>query len=172
MAQSQLSDSIRHAAQFAAIESMLLYWKGTRWDYNGTSHHPGKGSIAGGYFVCHVLADLGYPVPIQRYATEPSSYMIRRLCSQVRGGAMGPAFQRYLSAAPPGSVHLLGLDYHTGLLLKDLHGQCWLLHSFYRYRVGVVKEPVDRSDALRMSQTFLIGKLQLPAPKVELVSTR
>lgn len=157
-----LPDSIRNAVLFTAIDSMLFYWKGTRWDYNGTSRSPGQGNIACGYFVCHVLADLGYRIPIRQYATKPSSHMIRRLCSEVRGGAMGPAFQRYLSAAPPGSVHLLGLDYHTGLVLKDLRGQCWLLHSFYRYRVGVVKETVERSDALHMSQSFLIGRLQLP----------
>jgi hypothetical protein len=161
--QQDLSDTVKNMAFFTAIDSMSYYWKGTRWDYNGTSRQPGTGSIACGYFVCHVLSDLGYAIPIRRYATEPSAFMIKRLCYKLRRGAMGPAFFKYLQTAPNNSVHLVGLDFHTGLLLKDRGGHCWLLHSFYRYKVGVVKESAERCDALRMSKSFLIGQLRLPA---------
>ena len=49
-----------------AIDAHFEHWKGTPWDFNGTTRIPGQGTIACGYFVTTALQDAGFDLPRYR----------------------------------------------------------------------------------------------------------
>lgn len=49
-------------------------------------------------------------------------------------------------------VYIIGLDIHTGFIIHD-GTTAYFLHSYYVKNIGVVKEPVDASNALKQSVT-------------------
>jgi hypothetical protein len=53
------------------------------------------------------------------------------------------------------SVFIIGLDYHTAFIVND-GKECWFIHSNYIYKIGVIKEPVTESTALKASKTRYI----------------
>lgn len=56
------------------------------------------------------------------------------------------------------AVYIIGLDFHTGIIVTDETGN-WFIHSNYIKRQGVVKEAVLTSAALRTSRTRWIVSL-------------
>ncbi|MBQ0151856.1 MAG: hypothetical protein KBS61_03055 [Chryseobacterium sp.] len=60
------------------------YWEGTPWSFNGTTRIPKTGSIACGYFITNVLTDFGYDIKRIYLAQQPSSVMIKQLCTDVK----------------------------------------------------------------------------------------
>ena len=137
---------------------MPLYWTGTTWDFNGVSRTPGEGSIACGYFITTLLEDAGFKLNRVRLAQEPSSVLIKSTCTQVKNYGALEDLKKYLQAAPANSVCILGLDFHTGFVVKGADS-AWFFHSNYIRRSGVTKELVDESGALKASKTFMIGSL-------------
>ena len=139
-------------------EDIYYYWKGTPWDFNGTKQVPQKGSIACGYFVTNTLSDLGFRIQRIRLAMAPSSEMIKKLCTDIRKFTEFAELQNYIAGQPAKSVLIVGLDYHTGYILKD-SVQSYFLHSNYVNRKGVIKEKIENSAVLKNNKTFMIGSL-------------
>jgi hypothetical protein len=139
-------------------DDIYFYWKGTPWDFNGYTQKPNEGSIACGYFVTNTLSDLGFKIQRVKLAQVVSSQMINTLCGDVRRFAQFDKLQKYLSEQPDQSVYIIGLDYHTGYILKD-SADFYFLHSNYINAEGVVKEKIESSRALLYNRTFMIGSL-------------
>lgn len=57
-------------------------------------------------------------------------------------------------------LYIVGLDYHTGLLLNDGQ-QVWFIHSSYIKPAKVVCEKANESIALNSSHYRIIGKINL-----------
>jgi hypothetical protein len=136
-------------------EDLYGYWKNTPWSFNGTTQTPQDGSIACGYLVTTMLVDMDLKINRVKLAICPSSEMMKSLVPHQRiknlSGLSYNEFADSLKGRAKG-VYIIGLDYHTGFIIIDDNRQ-WFLHSNYINKQGVIKEPVQNSQALKMSKT-------------------
>lgn len=139
-------------------QDMPRYWNGTTWDFNGITRVPKQGSIACGYFVTTLLQDIGFSINRSSLSQQPSSVMIRLLTKNVKMFPDLVELEKYLRIAPSYSVFIIGLDFHTGFIIKDT-SQAYFFHSNYINRQGVIMEEVEHSLALKSSRSFMIGSL-------------
>lgn len=142
-------------------EDFYGHWKGTPWDYNGTTKNPNGGSIACGYFVTGLLQDAGCQLNRIKLSTCPSLTMMKALTSP---GAVKnlsaltyETFTKQLEAGGR-NLYIVGLDFHTGFIVND-GAETWFLHSSYINKTGVVKERVGESAALKSSKTRYLACL-------------
>ncbi|HLN94128.1 MAG TPA: hypothetical protein VK183_00735 [Flavobacterium sp.] len=138
-------------------DDLYCYWKGTPWDFYGMTRQPQQGQIACGYFVTNTLADLGFRIERIRLAQVASGEMIRELCTNIKTFNRFDQLETFLKSQPDRSVFIIGLDFHTGYIVKD--GESYFLHSNYLGREGVIKEPMRTSRALVHNKFFMIGSL-------------
>ncbi len=139
-------------------EKMPVYWHGTAWDFNGTTRIAGKESIACGYFITTILEDIGLKISRNKMAQKPSSVLIKATCSNVKNYATIQQLQDYLSNIPSNTILIVGLDFHTGFIIKE-KDSIYFFHSNYIGKQGVVKEAIEMSRALNKSKSFMIGIL-------------
>lgn len=135
------------------------YWQGTPWTFNGTTKEPGKGSIACGYFVTHVLKDYGFDINTVYLAQQPSSVMIKKLCTDIQYFTSVKDLENYILSQDDHQVYIVGLDFHTGFIARD-NQDTYFIHSNYIKNKGVVKEKTSESQALNASKTFMLGRLK------------
>lgn len=137
------------------------YWTGTSWDFNGTTREPQKGSIACGYFVTNVLSDFGINLRRVYLAQQASSVMIQELSESgsVKHFSKVQQVQDYLQNRAEQEIYIVGLDFHTGFVIRD-KGNMYFLHSNYINRSGVIKEDLINSAAFNDSKSFMIGSLK------------
>ncbi|MCW4467790.1 hypothetical protein OGH69_02345 [Flavobacterium sp. MFBS3-15] len=139
-------------------DSLPAYWNGTPWDFYGMTRTPREGNIACGYFVTNTLADLGFKIQRVKLAQVASGDMIKVLCTDIKTCNGIKNFEAYMEKQPVNSVYIVGLDFHTGYIVKDASGS-WFLHSNYIGRKGVMKEKIGESAALSKNKFFMIGSL-------------
>ena len=158
----KLSDSLLNEARSFLVktigEHMFSYWRGTGWDFNGTTTIPRKGNIACGHFVTTLIRDIGYPINRVKLAICPSLVMMKSLTSgnsiqNVSSLGFDGLLERIRSYGP--NVFVIGLDYHTGFIVND-GKESWFIHSNYINKEGVVKEKLSDSKALQFSKTRYI----------------
>lgn len=140
---------------------LFQQWKGTPWDFNGTTTVPREGSIACGYFVTTLLSHMGVQLNRRQLSTCASSEMMRKL---VPGRPLinlselsYSGFCDSIRKSDPG-VFIIGLDYHTGIIVVD-SSSAWFIHSYYAPNVGIIKEVIELSPALQSSKTKWIMPL-------------
>lgn len=107
-------------------DSLTAYWNGTPWDFYGMTRTPQKGDIACGYFVTNTLADLGFRIQRVKLAQVVSGDMIKALCTDIKTCNGIKNFEAYMEKQPVNSVYIVGLDFHTGYIVKDAAGS-WVL---------------------------------------------
>jgi hypothetical protein len=138
------------------ISGDLFYqWKGTPWDFNGTTTVPRQGNIACGYFVTSILSDMGVQLNRRKLATCASSEMMRKLVpgrplinlSSLSYNTFCDSIRKY-----DAGVFIIGLDYHTGIIVVDTTA-AWFIHSYYSGNIGVIKEVIELSPSLKSSKT-------------------
>ena len=143
------------------VDSLVPFWYGTRWDYNGTSQVPGSGYIACGYFVSTSLRDAGFNLPRVKMAQQASEVAIRSLVGihKLKRFSNVP-MKRFMSTvdASGDGLYVVGLDNHIGFLYKCGTARHFI-HSSYDYPGGVQKENVWRSPMLTSSKYRVYGKL-------------
>jgi hypothetical protein len=139
-------------------EDIYNYWAGTPWDFYGTTRQPKSGTIACGFFVTNTLTDLGFKIDRMGLANAPSSDMIKKLCVGIHSFYSLNRLNSYLAEQPNNSVFIIGLDFHTGYIIKTAAG-CYFFHSNYIKKQGVIKEKIDVSQALSTNKFFMIGSL-------------
>jgi len=139
-------------------DSIYNYWKGTPWAFHGMTRAPQEGEIACGYFVTNTLFDLGFEIDRIKLAQCISGDMIKALCVDIHSFNGIKNFKAYMEKQPVNSVYIVGLDYHTGYIVKDA-ANSYFLHSNYINHQGVVKERIEESAALQSNKFFMIGSL-------------
>lgn len=150
----------RNAIFDIMFNTMPQYWVGTDWDYNGISRVPKEGSIACGYFVTNLLDDLGFSIKRVLYAQQPSSVMIHQLSNKESFGTAHSIDQmkkKILTMGIENDIFILGLDQHTGFILKNKN----VLYFFHADYVTdqVQFEKIKNSRALKQSQTYMFGSI-------------
>jgi hypothetical protein len=139
-------------------EDIYNYWAGTPWEFYGTTQQPKTGAIACGYFVTNTLTDLGFKIDRVGLAEVASGVMIKKLCVGIKSFNRLKKLNGYLAKQPINSVFIIGLDFHTGYVVKTA-ANCYFFHSNYIKKEGVVMETIDTSQALSTNKFFMIGSL-------------
>ncbi|WP_153797866.1 hypothetical protein [Foetidibacter luteolus] len=145
----------------AVVDSIIPYWYGTPWDFNGTTQQPGKGAIACGYFVATVLRDAGVALHRIKTGQAASQTTLRQFADKagIRLFLNKPldsllAYVRQLGKG----LFIVGLDYHVGFLYND--GKVvWFIHSKWANPKAVVKEVAALSGVLYYSKYSMVGKI-------------
>jgi hypothetical protein len=136
-------------------------WKGTPWDFNGTTQVPGEGAVACGYFVTGLLQGMGYRLDRVKLSVCPSLTMMKSLAPEQPVLNLSYLsyhdFNERIKKAGNG-VWIAGLDFHTGFIIND-GTETWFLHSNYIDRQGVIKEKIAGSAALQASKTRFVVSL-------------
>lgn len=143
-------------------DSILVCWYETGWDFNGTTTCPRKGNIACGYFVTTVLKQSAFNISRNFLAQQASSVLIETFCppekiKTITNRQTKKVFD-YMKAQQDG-IFLIGLDNHTGFLVKE-NGKTRFVHSNYLSSVDkVVSEPLEESEIIKGNNFFVIGDL-------------
>ena len=139
-------------------EDIYAYWAGTPWEFYGTTQQPKTGSIACGYFVTNTLTDLGFKIDRVGLAEVASGVMIKKLCVGIESFNSLKKLNGYLAEQPVNSIFIIGLDFHTGYVVKTATN-CYFFHSSYIKKGGVIMETINTSPALSTNKFFMIGSL-------------
>lgn len=162
-ARSTRKDTVITAARtclLAAIDAQFEHWKGTPWDFNGTTRVPGEGTIACGYFVTTVLQDAGFDLPRFKWAQLAAEPMIRKVAPTGKAFSDRPVseVEAWLRQQGDG-LYAVGLDNHVGFI-RVKSGEALFVHSNYYHReVGVMAEPLQGRNPLAHSRYRYIGRL-------------
>ncbi len=141
-------------------DSIFSYWYGTPWAFGGFTETPRKGEVACGYFITTTLRDLGYLKARIKLAQQPASTIIKATCasSTIRIYSSLEELQTHLANAHDRTVFVIGLDSHTGFVVKE-NGRLHFIHSNYAGTKKVSKELLSESSAIGASGIFMIGNL-------------
>lgn len=143
-----------------AIDAQFEHWKGTPWDFNGTTRIPGEGTIACGYFVTTVLQDAGFDLPRYKWAQLAAEPMIRKVAPTGKAFSNVPVatVEAWLRSQDDG-LYAVGLDSHVGFI-RVKAGVALFVHSnYYQRDIGVMAEPLEGHNPLADSHYRYIGQL-------------
>jgi hypothetical protein len=148
----------RQSARVAARESVLAYlddaafpaWKGTPWEFYGTSTTPGEGTIACGYFVTTVFEQAGFQIERVYLAQQASAVLVSTFARGTKVEWLRPrdnaeALQQIRARFKDGLV-VIGFDFHVGFLRLDGE-RAEFCHSSYLEPGGVTCEDPVKSGA-------------------------
>jgi hypothetical protein len=147
-----------------AFDAVLFpAWRGTPWDFNGTSTVPGTGHIACGYFVTTLLRDAGVRIERAKLAQQASERIVKALCP-------AKSIWRFRKGDESGVVdsiqkegtglYVVGLDNHVGYLRVGEKARFW--HSSYLEPAVVTGEDPKKAAAFE-SNYHVVGKLFTPS---------
>lgn len=141
-------------------DSLFVCWYGTEWDYNGTTTTPRNGSIACGYFVTTLIRDAGFVIPRTKLAQCASQSMINTLCPKKDVKIITNNDEAKVKAhllSKPDGIFILGLDNHTGFVVKK-DSTLRFVHSNYTIiKDGVMSEDFNRSSVIQDNGYFVVG---------------
>ncbi len=144
-----------------AVRTIIPFWYGTKWDFNGTSQTPGEGAIACGYFVSTVLRDAGLKVERVSLARQASEKIIKTLVGEayIRRFSNTSVRRFVESIRKDGDgIYVVGLDYHVGLAVCD-GGQVSFVHATRLGPGRVISEPASDSRAIADSRYRVYGHI-------------
>jgi hypothetical protein len=141
------------------IQNLFPHWYDTPWTFYGKTRTPKKGSIACGYFVTTILTDVGFKIPLEKWAKLASESFIIKL-SQVKrfSNKSISEIETYLYSQGDG-LYLVGLDCHVGFLLVKDKSVKFIHSNYYKPEIGVMSENIYEKNPFADSKYRVIGKL-------------
>lgn len=140
-------------------ESIFPAWKGTKWDFNGTSTKPGEGQIACGYFVMTCLEHSGFECDRVKFAQQASSKIVISFSDKkdvkVFRNNDFKSFYDHVSQHID-QLFIVGLDNHVGFVVND-NGKIYAVHSTAWPQGSVVIEPLNTSKVFMDSKVHYTG---------------
>ncbi len=157
-------DKISERAQSYLLRSItsdfFKQWRGTEWDFNGTTRIPRKGKIACGYFITTVLSDAGFKIPRVKWAQQASEYYITRLTSDVeRFSNQTPESMKNYFLKHPDGLYIAGLDNHVGFVYKSGDEVTFTHASYYDPKIGVQTEGLIGDNPFAKSAYRVVGRI-------------
>ena len=149
------------ASFIVSITTLLPYWYGTPWDFNGASKTPQQGHIACGYYVSTVLRDAGLDIERNKLAQQASENIIKSLTDDAYIKRFSDqSIDDFLSIVDEwgAGLYVVGLDYHVGYLWHDGQ-QMHFIHATGLPPRSALSEPAETSPALTNSRYRVIGKI-------------
>ena len=142
-------------------DSLIPYWYGTPWDFNGITQKPGVGNIACGYFVFTLLRDAGIQLPRVKMSQAASEKAIKSLVPKNKIKRFSNiSLNKFITDIKKLGLgfYIVGLDNHVGLLQIDSNN-VWFIHSTAYIPRKVIKEKAEFSPALENSSYRVVGNL-------------
>lgn len=140
-------------------DELFPAWFGTPWAFYGTSTTPGSGTIACGYFVSTLLEHAGLRVERRPLAQQASEYIVKTFADEGQIGRFRKgdrsAVTRWVAGQPDG-IYAVGLDFHTGLLVKR-GSEVEFCHSSFVTEVPAVQCNDPREDPGFVSNYHVVG---------------
>jgi len=136
------------------------HWYGTPWNFYGSTRTPKKGNIACGYFITTVLTDVGFDIPLTKWAQSASEIFIKKLtpnCFKFSNKPISEIRKHLLNQG--NGLYLVGLDCHTGFIVVRDSTIKFVHASYYKPEIGVMSEDIDTWNPFRDSHYRVIGKL-------------
>lgn len=135
-------------------------WRGTEWDFNGTTRTPRTGKIACGYFITTVLTDAGFNIPRVKWAQQASEYYITRMTSDVKrfSNRTAESMKAYFLKNPDG-LYVAGLDSHVGFVYKSGDEVTFTHASYYDPKIGVQTEELTGDNPFAKSAYRVVGRI-------------
>lgn len=142
------------------VETILPYWYGTTWDFNGYSNVPKHGEIACGYFVSTPLKHIGFNWNRYRLAQKDATTIIKKISGDSTKYFWNRTTAEFLQDIKSinNGLYVIGFDNHVGFLYKTSTGTK-IIHSAFYGDVCVVSEEADNCPAIDMSNSYVIGRL-------------
>jgi hypothetical protein len=142
-------------------DSIIPYWMGTKWNFNGFTEKPQQDTIACGYFVTTVLRDAGVKLNRIALAQCASEEMIQKLVNKKYihrySNISQSVFINRLQETGKG-LYIVGLDNHTGFIHYADDG-IWFIHSSYVSPGVVAKQDAINNSILSFSKYRVTGKI-------------
>lgn len=121
-------------------------WRGTVWNFYGTSTTPREGTIACGYYVTTVLQQAGFKLERVRLAQQAAAYVV----STVARGSRVDWIRPPNNAAAVQEIHerfgdglfVIGFDFHVGFLRLDGERAAFCHSSFIEPGSVTCEDPV------------------------------
>lgn len=142
-------------------DSIIPYWYGTAWDFNGITETPGKGKIACGYFITTTLRDMGYKINRYKVAQMASTGIIQSLIQKKNiQNYYNSSFEEFIDKImrQGSGFYVVGLDNHVGYLYHD-GNILYFIHSTFVGKSCVMKEVAKESAILAASAFRVTGKI-------------
>jgi hypothetical protein len=142
-------------------DSIIPYWYGTAWDFNGITETPGQGKIACGYFITTTLRDMGYKINRYKIAQLASAGIIQSLVQKKNiKYYYNNSFEEFIDKIMQqgAGFYVVGLDNHVGYLYHD-GNNLYFIHSTFVGKRCVMKEVAKSSDVLIASKFRITGKI-------------
>jgi hypothetical protein len=142
-------------------DSIIPYWYGTPWDFNGITETPGEGKIACGYFITTTLRDMGYKINRYKVAQMASMNIISALVQKKYTATYyGASFDQFIAKLKLAgrSFYVVGLDNHVGYLYHD-GTELYFIHSTFVGKSCVMKELAAESSVLAASNYRITGNI-------------
>lgn len=141
-------------------DSLFVCWYGTEWDYNGTTLTPRDGTIACGYFVTTLIRDAGFVIERAALAQCASQSMINTLCPKkdvkvITNNNVAKVREHLLSK--PDGIFIVGLDNHTGFIVKKDSTLRFVHSNYTMIKDGVMSESFDESPVIQNNGYFAVG---------------
>tara|TARA_B100000963_G_C22550828_1_gene636693 strand:+ start:442 stop:1041 length:600 start_codon:yes stop_codon:yes gene_type:complete len=153
-ADSMVSESF----YYIMTDSIFPDWMGTKWDYNGVSNVPGKGSIACGYFVSTTLKHIGFNLNRYELAQQAAYTVIDILCGDKKMKSVLEAdIIHKIKIKGNKRLYVVGLDYHVGFLAVE-NDLVYFIHSDY-LSGKVVCEKASESISFSSTNGYVYGEL-------------
>ena len=149
------------ASFITSITTLLPYWYGTPWNFNGASKTPQQGHIACGYYVSTVLRDAGLDIERNKLAQQASENIIKSLTDDAHIKRFSDqSIDDFLAVVDEwgAGLYVVGLDFHVGYLWHD-GNQMHFIHATGLPPKSALSEPAETSPALTHSRYRVIGKI-------------
>lgn len=144
--------------------TLIPYWYGTPWSFEGHTAKPGVGEIACGYFISTTLKDLGLRLNRYRLAQQAPIHEAKSLAIDtnllqvIEGEELHLNIQQIQERTSPG-IYFLGFDAsHVGFLMNR-NGKIYLIHSNYLAAKGVMIERIEESEVFASYRRFYLVPL-------------
>lgn len=144
------------------IDDFLPAWLGTPWSFNGRTRTPHVGSIACGFFVVHVLQDLGFKMP-SKMARQPSENIIKNLTGRknIKRFSNTVSLEQlkdWMIKSGEG-IYIVGLDIHVGFIIYKKNKITFFHSSYYNPHLKVVEQDLMEKSPLTDSKYRVLGKI-------------
>ena len=139
--------------------TIIPFWYGTKWSFDGYTAIPKQGEIACGYFVSTTLSHVGFK--LNRYKLAQKDPKKEAELLQINGAIevleKSPSeLKKHFINTKKDGLYFVGLDFHVGYLLKE-NNEVFFIHSNYINHEGVKKESITESKAFVSKKYYIVA---------------
>jgi len=139
--------------------TIIPFWYGTKWSFDGYTAIPKEGEIACGYFVSTTLSHAGFK--LNRYKLAQKDPKKEAELLQIKGAIevleKSPSeLKKHFINTKKDGLYFVGLDFHVGYLLKEKN-EVFFIHSSYLNSEGVTKEIATKSKAFVSKKYYIVA---------------